>query len=247
MKARMTLFIAALALIAATFGSGPGDAFGQVKGQGANALMDQAQAALDAKRWLDAVGPLQQLISADPACWECFQKLGVAQFNLARYEDAVRSCEKGIGAAQSRLSNAGEPGLDKIKEGLGRMYTQQGNAYIRLRRNNEAVAAFTRAAEFSPNKSIAYFNICATLYNIGDMVRAEPACQKAIDVDPSRADAYFVLGAVKLGKGAIEPKTNKFRAPPGTAEVLRKYLELAPNGAHAKEVKDMLEFIGENK
>jgi len=31
--------------------------------------------------------------------------------------------------------------------------------------------------------------------------------------------------------------------PPGTAEALKKYLELAPAGPHAKDVKEMLDMI----
>jgi hypothetical protein len=31
--------------------------------------------------------------------------------------------------------------------------------------------------------------------------------------------------------------------PPGTVEALRRYLALAPDGGHAKEVKDMLDFL----
>jgi hypothetical protein len=32
-------------------------------------------------------------------------------------------------------------------------------------------------------------------------------------------------------------------APPGTTQALHKYLELAPNGAHAVDVKAMLDFL----
>jgi len=33
-------------------------------------------------------------------------------------------------------------------------------------------------------------------------------------------------------------------APPGTAESLNKYLELAPNGPHAASAKELLASIG---
>jgi hypothetical protein len=32
--------------------------------------------------------------------------------------------------------------------------------------------------------------------------------------------------------------------PAGTADALKKYLELSPNGPHANDVKQMLEMIG---
>jgi hypothetical protein len=39
-------------------------------------------------------------------------------------------------------------------------------------------------------------------------------------------------------------KDKKMVAPPRTAEALKKYLELAPNGPHAQDVEAMLAFIG---
>jgi hypothetical protein len=41
-----------------------------------------------------------------------------------------------------------------------------------------------------------------------------------------------------------QDKDGKLIAPPGTAEALNKYLELAPDGGHANDVKQMLAFIG---
>ena len=40
-------------------------------------------------------------------------------------------------------------------------------------------------------------------------------------------------------------KDGKMQAPaPGTSEALNKYLELAPDGPHANDVKAMLQAIG---
>ena len=46
------------------------------------------------------------------------------------------------------------------------------------------------------------------------------------------------MGSSKLGKDG------KLEAPAGTAEALNKYLELAPDGPHATDVKQMLTAIG---
>ncbi len=45
-----------------------------------------------------------------------------------------------------------------------------------------------------------------------------------------------------LGNGAVDSK-GKFAVPKGTVETLKKYLELQPNGAHASDVKEMLNAI----
>jgi len=39
-------------------------------------------------------------------------------------------------------------------------------------------------------------------------------------------------------------KQGKLQAPPGTSEALNKYLEIAPTGPHADDVKQMLAAIG---
>jgi hypothetical protein len=65
---------------------------------------------------------------------------------------------------------------------------------------------------------------------------------KAIAADPKKADAYFIKGSVMVGQGAVG-KNGKMTVPAGTVETLKQYLVLAPDGGHAKEVNDMLDFL----
>jgi len=123
------------------------------------------------------------------------------------------------------------------------MLTNEGNSYLKLKKNPEAIAVFTKAAEMDPNPGTAYFNLCATQYNTGNVEGALVSCDKAIAADPTKADAYYIKGSLLIGSGKMD-KDNKFIAPPGSAEALNKYLELAPDGAHAADVKQMLAFIG---
>lgn len=220
------------------------------KTQSMNALISQAQNALNAKNWQEAINLFQQLIAADPNRWEFFQALGNAQLNLGRYEDSVRSYEKGVQVAQKVLSGSApkdvrNPGSDpaKAKSGISQMLIGEGNAYLKLRKNNEAIAAFSKAAEMSDNPATAYFNLCATQYNVGNMEGAEVACDKAIAANPNKADAYFIKGSAMFGRGKLDAR-NKYVVPDGTAVMLKKYLELSPGGAHANDVKAMLEAIG---
>jgi hypothetical protein len=77
---------------------------------------------------------------------------------------------------------------------------------------------------------------------MGETTKTLAACDKAIAADPKKADAYFIKGSVMLGQGAIG-KNGKMTVPPGTVETLKQYLVLAPDGAHANDVKQMLEFL----
>jgi tetratricopeptide (TPR) repeat protein len=211
-----------------------------------NALIQRVQTAVNAKDWQGAISPLQELIAADSTQWQFYSALGDAQLNLGQYDQALESYEKGVRAAESNTAvDAKNANTDpaKKKAGVGKMLTNEGNVYLKLHKNNEAVAAYTKAAALDPNPATAYFNLCATLYNTGNMDGAVAACDKAISADPDKADAYFIRGSALYGNGKVE-KDGKYTVPPGTVEALNKYLELAPNGSHAADVKAMLEALG---
>ncbi len=211
-----------------------------------NALIQQAQNAMNTKDWQGAISPLQELLALDPTQWQFYSALGDAQLNLGQYDRAVESYEKGIHAAEGNTAvNARDSSTDptKKRDGIAKMLTNEGNAYLKSHKTNEAVALYTRAAAMDPNPAIAYFNLCATQYNVGNFDGALAACDKVIAADPNKADAYFIKGSALYGNGKLDD-ANKYVVPPGTVEALNKYLELAPDGAHAADVKAMLEALG---
>ncbi|MGE5325384.1 MAG: carboxypeptidase regulatory-like domain-containing protein, partial [Actinomycetota bacterium] len=55
------------------------------KAESENALIAQAQAAMNAKNWDGAIPPLQQLAQAEPNRWAFLQALGNAQLNTGQY------------------------------------------------------------------------------------------------------------------------------------------------------------------
>jgi tetratricopeptide (TPR) repeat protein len=211
-----------------------------------NALIQQAQTAMNNKKWQDAISPLQQLIALDPSDWEFYSALGDAYLNLGQYDQAVNIYQKGISAAESNTAVDPKNVITdpaRKKAGEAKMLTNMGNAYLKTHRSNEAIASYTRAAAMDPNPATAFYNLCATQYNTGNVDGALAACNKAIALDPTKADAYFIKGSI-LVAGSTTDKNGKVVAPPGTVEALKKYLELAPNGGHADDVKQMLDFIG---
>jgi Tfp pilus assembly protein PilF len=108
----------------------------------------------------------------------------------------------------------------------------------------QALAQAPAPPQQGANKTAAdYFKLCATLYNAGKTDGdAIAACDQAIAADPKKADAYFVKGSMMYGNGTID-KNNKYKVPPGTVEVLKQYLAVAPNGPHVPDVKAMLDAL----
>jgi tetratricopeptide (TPR) repeat protein len=193
-------------------------------------LVAQAQAALEAKRWPDAEVALKQLAVTEPR-WEYLAALGDAQINAGHYEESIASYQHGIDLGQKIAGSAA----------LARLYTQIGNDNLKLRNNDAAIAAYTKAAALDPHPGVAYFNLCATQYNLGNGESAIAACDKAIAADPSRADAYFIKGSLLVAESKMVG--GKVVAPAGTKEALQKYLALAPHGAHAQDVGQMLDYL----
>jgi tetratricopeptide (TPR) repeat protein len=197
-----------------------------------SALVAKAQAALDAKQWPDAEAALKQLTSSEPR-WEYSEALGAAQMNQGHYADSLGSYQRAIDLAQKNADTAA----------MARIYTMIGNANLKLKQNDAAIAAYNKAATLSPNPAVAYFNLCATMYNMGQPAAKTVAyCDKAIAADPKKADAYFVKGSSLYGEGAVDT-SKKYIVPPGTVEALKQYLVLAPDGPHVQDVKAMLDGL----
>ena len=111
-----------------------------------------------------------------------------------------------------------------------------------LKRTPDAMAAYNNGAQYSSKPGLASFNVCAVAYNNDDTNTAIAACHKCLDADPTKADAWFILGSVLFGNAAVDAKGNmSFTAD--TKPTLAKYLELAPNGPHAADAKAMLDMI----
>ena len=188
---------------------------------------------------LALVALLPPAARAEAPAWQAAEAEGDAALNGGNYQRAIDAYDRGIKEADADRTN---PQV-ATRAALGHMLTGKGNALLKLKRNGEAIAAYTQAAAIDPHPATAYFNLCATQYNAGNVQAALAACEKAIKYDPRRADAYFIKGSLLVGASKTG-KDNKVIAPPGTVAALRKYLELAPNGPHAADVKAMLSFIG---
>jgi tetratricopeptide (TPR) repeat protein len=185
--------------------------------------------------WL-ALGDAQ--LGAADAAAKAAKASGAADATVAdKYADAVASYKKAVDAnAASKKPN---PETAAVADNqLGQAYGKQGDA-------KDASDAYEQAAKTLPaNAGSYYYNEAATLYNAGKLDEAEAAADKAIAADPKRADAYYIKGQALIPKATVDPKTQKIVAPPGCVEAYQQYLELAPDGVHAADVKGILEGIG---
>jgi tetratricopeptide (TPR) repeat protein len=226
--------------------------------QNLNALLTQARADNKAGNYDASIAAMQQATAAKPDEGILWITLGDAQIGSAdaaakaakaagtaspdpavaqKYNDAITSYKKGIdlNAASKKPS----------PEAAAAGYNQLGQVYGRLGNAKDAADAYDMAAKTQPaNASMYYFNEAATLYNAGKLPEASAAADKAIAADPKKAEAYYIKGQALITQATVDPKTQKIVAPPGCVEAYQQYLELAPDGPHAADVKGILEGIG---
>lgn len=196
--------------------------------KGLNQLIAQADAAKAAGNCDQAVTIMQQAVAADATKPQIWAALGEYQTCAKQYAPAVESYKKAI----------------ELNPQDGAYHNNLGQAYLKNNQVDEAINEYNQAATIDPtNAGMYYFNLGAVLTNKGKVDDAITAFDKAITADPNKADAYYWKGVNMLGKATVD-KTGKMTAPPGTAESLNKYLELAPEGQNAQAAKDLLASIG---
>ncbi|MEI9978093.1 MAG: tetratricopeptide repeat protein [Edaphobacter sp.] len=227
--------------------------------QNLNALLTQARADIKSGNNDAAITAMQQATTAKPDEGILWLTLGDAQLGSAdaaakaakaagtpttdpaiaqKFADAVASYKKGVDL--NAASKKPSPEVAAVA------YNQLGQAYAKMGNTKDAADAYEQAAKAMPaNAGMYYFNEAVTLYNSGKLPEADAAADKAIAADPAKADAYYIKGQSLIPQATVDPKTQKIVAPPGCVEAYQKYLELAPNGPHAADVKGVLEGIGE--
>jgi tetratricopeptide (TPR) repeat protein len=180
-----------------------------------------------------------QLGSADAAA-KAAKSAGTSPTDPAiaqKFSDAAASYKKGVDLNAASKKPSPEVAATAYNQ-LGQAYGKQGNA-------KDSADAYDQAAKAQPTQAgMFYFNEAATLYNAGKLEEAAAAADKAIAADPKKADAYYIKGQALIPKATVDPKTQKVVAPPGCVEAYQQYLELAPDGPHAADVKGILEGIG---
>jgi len=175
--------------------------------------------------------------AAKPDASILWAQLGQAQVGLKKYDDAETTYKKVLELeSASKKPNAGVQGL--AESGLGEIYARTGKV-------PEANAAYDAAAKANPTQAGFYLKNETVIFfqmNNGDAQVA--AAEEAIAVDPTQPLLYYLKGQGLVQKATVDAKTQRIVLPPGCAEAYQKYLELAPTGQFAAEVKGILDQAG---
>jgi tetratricopeptide (TPR) repeat protein len=198
-----------------------------------NANLQKAREDLKTKNYEEAETLMKEAVVLKPAASVLWLELGTAQAGLKKNDDAITSLNKAV-----ELDIASKKPSPEIQ---GAAQAQLGEVYAATNKLTESAAAFDAAAKIDPKNAAMYYTNEAILFDrLGHADETVAAVDKAIAIDPSHAIAYYLKGKALIGKSTIDPKSQKLIAPPGCVEAYNKYLELAPTGPMAPEVKQIL-------
>jgi tetratricopeptide (TPR) repeat protein len=203
-----------------------------------NASLAKAREDDKNKNYADADQLMTQATQAKPDAAILWFELGVAQNGEAKYPDAATSLQKAIDL--DAASKKPSPDLQ------GEAGSALGEALARQKKVPEAQAAYDAAAKINPAGAGKYYqNEAILMYQtVKNMPATLDAANKGIAADPSRPIPYYFKGQALVQNATVD-KAGKIVLPPGCLEAYQKYLELAPDGQMAPEVKQMLESMGQ--
>jgi hypothetical protein len=165
---------------------------------GLNSLISEAQNARQAQDWPKAENALKQLIAAAPDTtrWDFYMALGDAQSKSNKPAEAVQTYDKGVQIAQSLISGSSPadpkvPSLNPTaaRQGAGHMLTAQGNDYMKLQKQDEAIASLKKATEIDPSSALYSYNLCGVEFSAQKFDDAKTACNKYLQLEPSGSHA----------------------------------------------------------
>ena len=198
-----------------------------------------ARQSIKDKKYEDAEALMLKDTAIKPDAAILWIELAQAQLGLKKYDDAEVNFKKTLD-----LDKAAAKPNPEIEGGA---YSGLGEIYARTGKIADAQAAYDNAAKLNPTSAAQYLtNEAVIFYQLGNADAQAAAADAAIKLDPtSRPILYYLKGNALVQKATVDPKTNMIVLPPGCSEALQKYLELAPDGQFAKDVRDILAQAGQ--
>jgi tetratricopeptide (TPR) repeat protein len=199
-----------------------------------NADLAAARASNHDKKYDEAEALMLKDTGIRPDSELLWYELGNAELGLKKWDDATNAYKKAI-------ETASDPKKKANPELLGGAHSGLGEVDARTNKPEDAATEYDTAAKLNPPKAGFYYNNEAVIFSqVGNNDAQGVAADKAIAADPKNALAYYLKGQALIPKATVDPKTQMIVLPPGCAEAYEKYLDLAPDGQFANDVKGIL-------
>jgi tetratricopeptide (TPR) repeat protein len=195
--------------------------------------LDAKEAEIRTAKYTEIEALMTKDTGAKPDASVLWAQLGQAQVGLKKYDAAEATYKKVLDIeSKSPKPNLQVQGL--ANSGLGEIYARTGKV-------PEANAAYDAAAKVNPTQAGFYLKNEAVIFFQMNNADAQVAvANEAIAIDPNQPILYYLKGQGLIQKATLDPKTQRIVAPPGCLESYQKYLQLAPDGPYAAEVKGII-------
>ena len=215
----------------------------------ATAPADQKQALQD-KMTQDAKTAVTEMSQAEEGVQPKDTKNhAVVWSNLAQAYDKAGQEQEAVDAYQKAIDLVPSAGIYQNQStALASLAASQSDPKVAADKLAQASSDCDNAAKLDPNPAIAtscWKNIGIILNNKGDFKDAVAPLQKATQLNPKDAQAWFLLG--NSYTGMIQPNQQgdkiTYDIPAGTADAYQKVIDLEPNGAMAAQAKQNLDAL----
>ncbi len=178
-----------------------------------------ATAAMRAGNNDEAIAKFNEVIAKVPTCADCYYNLGVAYVAKNQPTEAEAAFKK---ATELKPDSA------EAWTGLANLYNAQKKFDLAAEANSKATSL--SASGGGGGSAESQYNQGVILFNSGKFAEAKAQFEGAVKADAAYAPAWYQLGMASLNVGAI----------PDAVSALEKYLQVAPDGPKAAEVKASL-------
>jgi len=191
---------------------------------------------------------LQDFQTAQAAATEKDPNQHLFWFNIADAYDGLGKNEEAVGAYQKAIELAqGVTGKQApAPSQIASYYANLGNLYGKMGKVDDANKAYAAAAAADPaNAGTVWLNSGIVLYKANRLNEAVVPLQKATELLPNNAQAWYLLGAALVSEMDFKQEGEKSIPvlKPGTVEAYQKCLALDPNGPWGAQAKDAIDAL----
>lgn len=188
----------------------------------------------------EAIAKYKEALQASPNSDSVHYSLGTAYQGKGEYESALREYEDAIRlnakeatykktALDLKLAMAGPFVSDAIAKQTGK--DDKGNTIpVDL---PGAIGSYLKALKLAPDDAGTHKNLGTAYQQNKDLTKAIGDYQRAITLDPKDAETHYFLATAY----------DALNQPKNAALEYRKYLQLAPAGPYANEIKERLKIL----
>src|SRR5690606_37992350 len=181
----------------------------------------QAYNAGDYEGAVESFNQARQQDAEQPALWA---NLGNSYSRLNRNEEALKAYEKAIEL---------DPNNASFYRNVGSIHAQLGNAEEAKKMYEKSIELSGAAGGDPKETAVSYYNMGVTFINAGQTQEAAEALRKAVEADPSHAEAHYQLGITLVGLNEVDEAITHFQ----------KYLELAPGTENAQVAEALIQQL----